>query len=280
MAYNDNKYGILNNMQHAWFFRRPDQQGNTLQYYGPISFEGVLNHSPSILKAFVGIILLAEIESNWFHAPLTNTGVTPGRYFGNSAKAILSRDAAVAGANSYKSTPVAGSYPILPLDLRLCHFKHTFVRHRRGCTARATLSRSASAGGNLDVFCKIADLCQNRDAANGLDTEVHNYAALQNLQGVVIPQVHGYYNVWGLLNLLALEEVGNPIPEGVPIDCQTRKKMKAALARIHSAGYVHGDVARRNFCQKNNQVFLVDLETLEVGSIAEMKAELVQVDEL
>ena len=33
-------------------------------------------------------------------------------------------------------------------------------------------------------------------------------AILQHLQGQVIPRVCGYYNVWGLSRLLALEDVG------------------------------------------------------------------------
>jgi len=57
-------------------------------------------------------------------------------------------------------------------------------------------------------------------------------------------------------------------------------KMKSALVRIHSAGYVHGDITRRNFCKKINVVFLVDLETLAPGSTAEMEAELADVDAL
>ena len=52
--------------------------------------------------------------------------------------------------------------------------------------------------------------------------------------------------------------------------------MKSALARIHSVGYVHGDIARRNFCKKAN-VVLVDLETLAVGSPVEMEAELADI---
>ena len=56
--------------------------------------------------------------------------------------------------------------------------------------------------------------------------------------------------------------------------------MKSALARIHSAGYVHGDIARRNFCKKDDMVFLVDLETLVMGSPAEMDDELAQINEL
>jgi tRNA A-37 threonylcarbamoyl transferase component Bud32 len=37
--------------------------------------------------------------------------------------------------------------------------------------------------------------------------------------------------------------------------------MKAALQRIHDAGFMHGDVAPRNFCRtESGDIFLVDLE--------------------
>jgi hypothetical protein len=186
------------------------------------------------------------------------------------------RDTAIVQAQSYNSTPVGGSYPVLPLDPRLCHFKSSSVRHspERGCILRATLAKSS---GNLNVFCKIVDLFRSYDAVRALDTEVRNYAALQNLQGVLIPRVCGYHNVWGLLKLLALEDA---IPEDAQIDTQTRIQMKSALTRIHSAGYVHGDIARCNFCKGAKKVFLVNLETLVVGSTTEMEAELAIVDAL
>ena len=133
---------------------------------------------------------------------------------------------------------------------------------------------------NLDVFCKIIDLFQRGDAMDALDTEVRNYATLHHLQGTVIPRVHGYYDVWGLLRLLALEDVGTAIPEDRPISTQTRRRMRSALARIHSEGYIHGDIARRNFCQKGHGIFLVDLETLAAGSPVQMAAELAQIDAL
>lgn len=38
-------------------------------------------------------------------------------------------------------------------------------------------------------------------------------------------------------------------------------KMKAVLLRIHNAGFVHGDIARRNFHRMDRgDVFLVDFE--------------------
>ncbi|KAF5375519.1 hypothetical protein D9615_009168 [Tricholomella constricta] len=285
MTFNDNKYGVLSNMQRAWFFQRvetADFKGKTLQYYGPIEIDStgapsMLNPNglPSMLKAFVGIILLAELTSTWFHTSPTLSKAPPNRYFGTSLTAIRSRDAA-RQAGGYRSTVVAGSYEILPLDPRLCHFDRTSVRHapQRGCTVRATLARGVLAGGSLDVFCKVVDLFQRKDSIYALDREVRNYATLHNLQGEVIPRVRGYYDIWGLLRVLALEDVGTAIPETWPLDTQTRRKMTSALARIHSKGYVHGDIARRNFCKKDNVVYLVDLETLAPGSSDERAAEL------
>jgi hypothetical protein len=44
----------------------------------------------------------------------------------------------------------------------------------------------------------IIGLLGSSHTINMLDTEVCNYTALQNLQGVDIPPVPGYYDVWGL----------------------------------------------------------------------------------
>lgn len=285
MTFNDNKYGVLNNMQYAWFFQRtetPDCKGKTLQYYGPVNFDIDSIDSPNMLKAFVGIILLAETVSTWFHTFPTDAEVPPGRYFGKTLTATHNRDAAIAQAQSYSSTPMNGSYPVLPLDPKLCHFNRTSVRHapRRGCTVKALLARGVLAGGNLDVFCKIVDVFQNPDAVDALDREVRNYAALQHIQNIAIPQVRGYYDVWGLLKLLALKDVGTAIPENAPITTRTRQKMRSALTHIHTAGYIHGDIARRNFCKKGHRVYLVDLESLMLGDAVEMQAELAAVDAL
>jgi hypothetical protein len=183
-------------------------------------------------------------------------------------------------ANLYHSVIVNGSYPILQLDPRLCHFDRTSMRHapQRGCTLKATLGTCTED--DLIVFCKIVDLFQSRVPIKALNKETRNYATLRNLQGTVIPRVHGYYEVWGLLRILVLQDVGTAIPEDGPISIKTRTRMKTALARIHSAGYVHGDIARRNFCKKGKVVFLVDLETLAIGSPAARKTELAEIDAL
>ena len=289
MTFNDNKYGILNNMQHAYVFRRietADSEGKTLQYYGPINFhDSVYSTKPSMLKAFVGIILLAEnpkTASTWFHSFPTFSDAPPARYSGISftGTAFHQRKAAVLQAQSYNSAVVEGSYPVLPLDPRLCHFDRSAVRHSaRGYTLKAKLLRVMPAN-SLNVFCKAVDLFQSGSLIDMLNMEVRNYATLQDLQSMVIPRVYGYYDVWGLMRLVALEDVGSAISEVREIDNRTKLLMKSALARIHSKGYVHGDIARRNFCMRENKVFVVDLETLRKGSHLEMRAELDEIDRM
>jgi len=75
----------------------------------------------------------------------------------------------------------------------------------------------------------------------------------------------------GLLRLLALQGVGDSTPEHGQIDAQTRGQMRHALSLIHREGYVHGDIARRNFCKKGNAIFLVDLETPALGTPVELQ---------
>ncbi len=281
ITFNDNKYGVLTNWDRAWFFQRletADSKGKMLHCYGPVALSA--NSGPSMLKAFVGIILLADAEANW--SP-TICNSPHNRHFDTSTLTGRNdRDRAVLRAGSYHPTAVNGSYPIIELDPRLCCFDRSFVRHtpQRGFTVKAMLMRGGIFTADLPVFCKIIDLAQRGDSLGMLNMEMQNYAILQHLQGQVIPRVRGYYNVWGLLRLLALEDVGTAIPASSPIGATTRRRMRSALVRIHVEGYVHGDLERRNFCKMGTTVFLVDLESLRQGTPDEMAAELAQLDAL
>jgi hypothetical protein len=65
MTFNENKFGILTNWQHALFLRRaetPDRK--TLEYY-LVELDGPI----SMLKAWVGMVLL--VEDDWFYASPT-----------------------------------------------------------------------------------------------------------------------------------------------------------------------------------------------------------------
>jgi hypothetical protein len=81
----------------------------------------------------------------------------------------------------------------------------------------------------------------------------------------VIPKFYGFYEIWGILKLLALEPGGDAIPEGEIIDQGLRTKMRTALRCIHNAGFVHGDIARRNFCRtESGNVFWWILRSVNV----------------
>ena len=274
MTFNNNKYGILSNWRRALFLRRaetPDRK--TLEYY-VVELDGPL----SMLKAWVGIVLLAE--DNWFYASPTTSRAPTGRNFRGSKE---ERMVAVANAEEYDMQPVNGAYECVAIDLRLIHFDHSFVRRgASGCAVRAQFVPPSVGGHSLEVICKVVDMSRHPDVANTLDGEASAYATLQDLQGEVIPTVHGFYEVWGILRFLALEPVGNAISEDEEIDHALRMRMRAALQRIHNAGFIHGDIARRNFCRKeNNDVFLVDLESCRSSrNLAELANEMNEVDGL
>jgi hypothetical protein len=254
MVFNNNKYGILTNWKRAWFLRRADIPGRkTLECYCvELDRRG---HPISMLKAWVGMVLLAD--NDWFYAPLSLPSSPLVRNFG----AIPRR----------RVRPVNGQYRCLTLNYYLCRFDLSSARCGASGCAVTTQFLEPSILSDLAVVCKIVDalrypatgdLPEDEDEGyDSLEDEARAYAALKHLQGQVIPTFFGFYEVWGILKLLALEPVGDAILEGEKIDQDLRMKMKAALGRIHDAGYVHGDITRRNFTRtQNGNVFLVDLE--------------------
>jgi hypothetical protein len=258
MTFNNNKFGILTNWQRALFLRRVETSDRkTLQYY-LIELDGP-GHI-SMLKAWVGMVLLAEAD--WFYASPTNSSVPPGLNFGTSTAAWKDRARAFKDAQEYRMLPDDGTYECHTLDFRLCRFNLSSARRASmGCVVDARFLAPSVGKPNLRVVCKVIDVLRYPDAADLLDSEVRAYAALEHLQGDVIPKLYGFYEVWGILRLIALEPVGNAIPEDEQINQTLRAKMKTALRCIHVAGFIHGDIARRNFCRRESGVvFLVDLE--------------------
>lgn len=277
MTFNNNKYGILTNLTRAWFFQRVEN-GRTLSYAGPVSLHNS-DGSLSMLQAYVGIVLLAEKQP--FHAsPVLDPG-PPGRLFSSTAPtALANRRNPVKSAGDYKVSVKDGAYECLDLDFHLCDFRHSTARHTvRGFTIETKLPHSHPSD-DFIVMCKAVDVFQNHAAVAALETESRMYLVLHNLQGRFIPKVHGYFNVWGILRFLALEHVGEPIGDG-PLSSSRRRMMKASLSQIHRAGYIHGDIARRNFCVKGRKAFVVDLEScIETQDRGLMDAEMDAIDAL
>lgn len=149
---------------------------------------------------------------------------------------------AIHNAEEYQSRPVNGEYQCLPLDFRLCIFNTSSARGRaNACVVNAQFLQSS---GHLSVVCKLVDVLRYPDTQGLIKSEMLAYAALQTLQGQVIPILHGFYEVWGILHVLALQPVGDAISEDESIDVILRKKMKASLRHIHDAGYIFMAISR------------------------------------
>ena len=193
------------------------------------------------------------------------------------------RKTAVGNTQDYHMLPVDGDYQCLPLDFRLCCFDLSSTRHgANGCVVNTRLLAPSPWKHDCQVVCKVVDVLCYPNAANLLHKEACAYAALQDLQGKVIPTLYGFYKVWGILWFLALEPVGKAIPEDEQIHPTLRKKMKVALQSIYDAGFVHGDVTCCNFCRtEHGDIFMVDLETCHhSGNLSELGNEMNEVDQL
>jgi hypothetical protein len=262
MTFNQNKYGILTNWKRVWFLRRVETENRkTLECF---LVELGDPNSISMLKAWVGMVLLAD--SDWFYSSPIVDRYPAALHYRDSDKAKKEKRTAINRAGNYHVELVNGEYPCRPIDFRLCHFETSYTRGwRNGCVVSGYLELEhhaffSSNGRNLPVMFKVVDCSRTPAAVESLSQEARAYMALQALQGHVIPKLYGYYEVWGILKMLALQPVGEAIPDNEVINQQLRARMRASLQRIHDAGYVHGDIARRNFCRRGNNIFLVDLE--------------------
>jgi hypothetical protein len=212
-------------------------------------------------------------KNDWFYANPTPSTPLPDRAFENSAKGWKESKAAFQTAAEYHALPVNGEYQCLNLDFRLCYFHISSSRHGMN---GGRLIRPSIGKHDLEVVFKIVDVMRYRNAEASLQREASAYASLQNLQGTVIPKLYGFYLVWGILMLLALQPVGNSISEDEEISMKLRGRMKQALQCIHNS-----DIARRNFCKMQNHVFLVDLETcVRSHNQSQLDDEMGQVDRL
>lgn len=152
MTFNDNMYGILSNLNRAWFFRRVETTADGTLECARIELSG---GPTTMLKAFVGIVLLAEK-----HCTPTMFPAPSNRYFDSSSiKAKQERRRAVIAAKKYTMVPVNGTYPCLSIDFRLCNWERSSIRHTEhgSCVVHAHFPRAKEDEGELAVVCKLVD---------------------------------------------------------------------------------------------------------------------------
>ncbi|PPQ97034.1 hypothetical protein CVT26_001292 [Gymnopilus dilepis] len=257
MTLNNNRYGILTNWKEALFLRRTETSEKTLDYYHVKLDRPLAVDSPiSMLKAWVGITLLAEVD--WFCAPAS----IPEHGLGS---------------------PGIGKYQCLDLDYRLCLFDLSSVhRGKHGNVLETQILMPGRRQSEISVRCKVVDTSRYPFEAETLENEVDIYASLQNFQGLVTPKFRGYYCILGFLKILALQPVGVPIPRDASISEALRMKMKGSLRQIHEAGFIHGDIALCNFCLTTDEkVFLVNFQdSRRADAQTELDREMAEIDGL
>jgi len=240
MMFNDNDYAVLNNLTHSWFFCRICAEGGRILQCACVK----LNGSPiSMLKAFVSIVLLAE--KNLSLASPAMSLIPSNLYFsGNSNKAKQEHQEAITASHNYEMLPIDGTYLCLPINIRLCQWIQPSIHHsKKGrCVARAKFPLNCKDQMEITVICKLIDVFRNVNSIEWLDSKAQTYANLITLQGQVIPHIHGYYDLWGIVKFLMLQDVGVALSEGEAIPNDLCQQMKIALGRIHVAGYIHGNI--------------------------------------
>jgi hypothetical protein len=120
-----------------------------------------------------------------------------------------------------------------------------------------------------DVIFKAVDCYNSKAWLRELEKEVENYRLLEKLQGNVIPKFLGYFNKGGLLQLIAVEKCGVGVTTVTEKD---KEAMKDLLRKLHAEGFVHGDVALRNFVKDSSGKWrLIDLGRAKVTSDEEAR---------
>ena len=167
MTSNANKYCILSNLTQTWFLRCIETDARkTLKYAGPIKLAAP-PRMPSMLKAFVGMVLLAERD--WFYASPAPDAPTQARFFGSTRTALKEQKKVIFIAHNYKEVPFRAPYPLLTLNFRLCNFNlSTSCRSASGCVVHMIPSQDVFNQDPLEVMCKIVDVSRTPDASTAL----------------------------------------------------------------------------------------------------------------
>ena len=179
------------------------------------------------------------------------------------------------------STPLRKAFPVhseprspsitLPLDEphQLIYIPRTQFYHVINLVAQKSASEnctvwegalrpssidSPSDLGQSTVALKIVDGKALHQTAL-LRNEVKVYQELYSLQGSVMPRVMAYIRLWDIFDVLVLDTLGEPVTDWNPFTKQQARKL---LLKIHDSGFLHGDVAPRNFIWTEKGLRVID----------------------
>jgi hypothetical protein len=109
----------------------------------------------------------------------------------------------------------------------------------RGCCGAVI---SGSISGHDDIKFKTIDSFNEPDAMSICLNEIAAYKKLESLQGNLIPEFYGFFNLHGIL-ILALEDCGSPLAVSEISVFQT--EIDDAIKTINGLGLQHCDLESR-----------------------------------
>ena len=151
------------------------------------------------------------------------------------------------------------SYDFMPcsvMDERICFIQPLDLR-LDACYVKGTLKFGEV---NLPVVFKVwdCDHCEIRKLyENSLEREVSMYKVLEDLQGTVIPEFYAYLGLGPAMQVIAIEDCGQPGDGMTTMD--DVMKIKSLLGELHKRKVSHGDIAPHNFVKQNGAWRVVDL---------------------
>lgn len=261
MSYNYLRYGILTTYKHSYFLRR---KGNsTLCISGPISLNGTQNIT--ILKYWL-YILLKSHEEGFYSSPPGNPFdktffSSSGGEVNQPLQDIILSTSGVYELRKYNLTYIKSSQ-ILFADI---------AERNQGATSRGCCGAviSGSIRGKENIKFKTMDSFNRPTALEDCMKEIGFYHKLEALQGTVIPNFYGFFNLHGML-ILAVEDCGTPLPLSDIITYED--KVKKAISKINGIKVKHGDLEVRelngvqvypNILVKSGEIRIIDFHISE-----------------
>ena len=254
------QYGLILTYDRCWAVKREKTEPGHLYFSPAISREG-----SSMFEAIAFTIFCSINDPSCPAIPPTPPSSPKSSSSGSEKKRPSSSD------DDYKETPPPckkrppppppnGRQPrtrahkatTINLDHCVLETGNVLGRGNLGMVCEGTID-------GVPVTMKIVDKMKDPLGGDKLRAEYEEYEKLANLQGVALPRILGFGNLWNIFLFLIMEPSGKPL--SCPINEELKRKAESCLQKLHQQRYVHGDLALRHFLMREDgTVVLVDLD--------------------
>ncbi|KAJ3284436.1 hypothetical protein HDU79_008120 [Rhizoclosmatium sp. JEL0117] len=251
MAINRHRYGVLTTLDQTWFIRRADDDFPTSPCstsrleISPTISSSSMSPNLTLTSAWMAVLLSMELKSNWIYAPPRSSSV-------------------VNPSIQTNHPPYQKSYDSVKLD-GLIDWGNSIGRSQTGAVTKGQYLYFKN------VVFKTMDLSKIVGGLEHFKKEVAFYQQLESLQGTLIPKFIAFGTIYGMLQVLVLEDVGKPISLA---EFQRRKQeLDGLLDILHSQGVNHNDLRLPNIMMdEENRIRFIDFgqsSNREVGDAEE-----------